>query len=251
MRFVKTFTPLLFVLVAFVVFVVYWQYGLVKTPVVSCGGDWSYSTQCSFGTYCKSLGQGELAGGVCRPYLLGFIGFSMSDDGVDTQDEGMDESSAGSVVGPAKRFTTPTVKKINEIVDGPNEDLNTYKGRLSLTFDDRRCAIDFPSTWNISEIGVVSQIYFYDESQVFTEVNLSFPAREIPSGYEKTRTAYAGYAVAEYRWKDSVGKLDSLLVVYLDEEGNGLHSVWFKVPKTKVDYYLQQYKQVLDSFRVL
>jgi len=47
-----------------------WQYWQFKTiPSQSCGGDFSYNTQCPFGTYCKSLGQGPFAGGLCTSYL--------------------------------------------------------------------------------------------------------------------------------------------------------------------------------------
>ncbi|MDO8633436.1 MAG: hypothetical protein Q7K38_02740 [Candidatus Wildermuthbacteria bacterium] len=47
-----------------------WQYWQFKTvPLQSCGGDFSYNTQCPFGTYCKSLGQGPFAGGICTSYL--------------------------------------------------------------------------------------------------------------------------------------------------------------------------------------
>lgn len=34
---------------------------------ISCGGDWSYTTKCPPGTYCKSLNKGALAGGICTP----------------------------------------------------------------------------------------------------------------------------------------------------------------------------------------
>lgn len=33
----------------------------------SCGGDWSYDVECPPGTYCKDLGKGPLAGGICTP----------------------------------------------------------------------------------------------------------------------------------------------------------------------------------------
>jgi len=37
---------------------------------ISCGGDWSYNVSCPLGSYCKSLNEGPLAGGVCTPYQL-------------------------------------------------------------------------------------------------------------------------------------------------------------------------------------
>jgi len=55
-----------------------WQYDthqqLSKTDM-SCGGDWSYNVRCPVGSYCQSLGQGPLAGGLCKPFLSPF--FSM------------------------------------------------------------------------------------------------------------------------------------------------------------------------------
>lgn len=49
-----------------------WQYSLTDSLSknnISCGGDFSYINKCPNGTYCKSLGQGHLAGGKCEPYL--------------------------------------------------------------------------------------------------------------------------------------------------------------------------------------
>jgi len=54
-----------------------WQYDthqqLSKTDM-SCGGDWSYNVRCPVGSYCQSLGQGPLAGGLCKPFLSPFFG---------------------------------------------------------------------------------------------------------------------------------------------------------------------------------
>ena len=47
-----------------------WQYILSKKVPTSCGGDWSHEARCPFGTFCKSLGQGPMAGGLCRPFLF-------------------------------------------------------------------------------------------------------------------------------------------------------------------------------------
>lgn len=43
------------------------QSSITGYPGVSCGGDWSYDVVCPVGTYCKSLNQGPLAGGICTP----------------------------------------------------------------------------------------------------------------------------------------------------------------------------------------
>ena len=64
----------IWILIAIVVLIVggvfAWQYWQFKTiPSQSCGGDFSYNIQCPFGTYCKSLGQGPFAGGICTSYL--------------------------------------------------------------------------------------------------------------------------------------------------------------------------------------
>lgn len=46
-----------------------WQYRLYRQEKSSCGGDWSYGVKCPLGTYCDSLNQGPLVGGLCQPYL--------------------------------------------------------------------------------------------------------------------------------------------------------------------------------------
>lgn len=46
----------------------YWQYKNIGD--MSCGGDFSYNTQCPLGTFCKSLNQGSGAGGICATYLF-------------------------------------------------------------------------------------------------------------------------------------------------------------------------------------
>lgn len=49
-----------------------WQFYLSTKLInsnISCGGDWSYGTNCPIGSFCKNLGQGRLAGGICTPYL--------------------------------------------------------------------------------------------------------------------------------------------------------------------------------------
>jgi len=36
---------------------------------MACGGDWSYAVKCPFGSSCRSLGKGPMAGGICKPWL--------------------------------------------------------------------------------------------------------------------------------------------------------------------------------------
>jgi len=43
----------------------YWKY---THYAISCEGDFSYNVKCPLGTYCKSLNEGPMAGGICRPY---------------------------------------------------------------------------------------------------------------------------------------------------------------------------------------
>ncbi len=67
----------LFILIAVLVIgaVIAWQFrlhGEFAQRNISCGGDWSYNVACPFGSYCRSLDQGPLAGGVCAP-LLGHL----------------------------------------------------------------------------------------------------------------------------------------------------------------------------------
>lgn len=47
-----------------------WQYSIYQKLSkidMSCGGDWSYNARCPIGSYCQSLGQGPLGGGICKP----------------------------------------------------------------------------------------------------------------------------------------------------------------------------------------
>ena len=50
-----------------------WQFNLYQRfskETLSCGGDWSYNIQCPIGSYCQSLRQGPLVGGLCKPFFL-------------------------------------------------------------------------------------------------------------------------------------------------------------------------------------
>jgi len=54
----------------------FWQYRLyrkLEKKNVSCKGDWSSQTSCPWGSTCQSLGQGKLAGGICRTWLSPFL----------------------------------------------------------------------------------------------------------------------------------------------------------------------------------
>lgn len=64
----------IFVICLVVVFgvLIWWQYNLyqkLSKTDMSCEGDWSYDVKCPVGTYCHSLGQGPMAGGLCKPLL--------------------------------------------------------------------------------------------------------------------------------------------------------------------------------------
>lgn len=64
----------LLIIIFLVVLVIFglWQYFLHQrlfSTNISCGGDWSYMVKCSLGSYCQSLGQGPLAGGLCKAWL--------------------------------------------------------------------------------------------------------------------------------------------------------------------------------------
>lgn len=56
---------------------IFWQYNLHQTlsqTDMACGGDWSYTVKCPPGSSCRSLGEGPLAGGVCKPWLSAVFG---------------------------------------------------------------------------------------------------------------------------------------------------------------------------------
>jgi hypothetical protein len=54
-----------------------WQRGLHQKlfAKMSCGGDWSYLNKCPYGSYCRSLKQGPLAGGLCKAWLTPLFEF--------------------------------------------------------------------------------------------------------------------------------------------------------------------------------
>jgi len=67
---------IIFVFVMLLIFIIglfsLWQFGLYQRfskEALSCGGDWSYNVQCPIGSYCQSMGQGPLVGGLCKPIL--------------------------------------------------------------------------------------------------------------------------------------------------------------------------------------
>lgn len=68
----RTVRIVLIILISTFVVFSSWQVYLSTKLVnssITCGGDWSYSTNCPIGSFCKNLGQGSLAGGICTPYL--------------------------------------------------------------------------------------------------------------------------------------------------------------------------------------
>jgi len=53
-----------------------WQFNLyqkLSKTGASCGGDWSYNVQCPLGSYCCSLKQGPLVGGLCKPFIFSIL----------------------------------------------------------------------------------------------------------------------------------------------------------------------------------
>ena len=65
----KSLLLLLLVVLTVIVFSRYFlNSSRVLNQTISCGGDWSYDVKCPLGTYCKSLNQGPLAGGICTPF---------------------------------------------------------------------------------------------------------------------------------------------------------------------------------------
>lgn len=80
-----------------VVLLLVWQVFLnskLANETIACGGDWSYRAQCPLGSYCKSLGQGPMAGGICTP----FISLPIK-RGIQSDTEGSCQCDLGSVVG--------------------------------------------------------------------------------------------------------------------------------------------------------
>ncbi|OGH11217.1 MAG: hypothetical protein A2857_02305 [Candidatus Levybacteria bacterium RIFCSPHIGHO2_01_FULL_36_15] len=63
------FVLFIFIFIPLLIFQ-YSQYIKYTSSEISCGGDWSYNAKCPLGTYCKSLNQGPLAGGICEPYAF-------------------------------------------------------------------------------------------------------------------------------------------------------------------------------------
>ena len=68
----------LFILFLLVGGVLFWQYNLYKKFNAlgngeSCAGDWSYAKVCERGSYCKTIKNAPLYGGLCTPYLNWFF----------------------------------------------------------------------------------------------------------------------------------------------------------------------------------
>jgi len=104
-----------------------WQYALhykLSQTDMACGGDWSYGVKCPFGSYCSSLGQGPLAGGICKPWLSSVFGIF----------EGQGKST---------QTTTP--------VEEPSpEEWKTYTNK-ALGFSVR-----YPGAWSLPEERILS-----------------------------------------------------------------------------------------------
>lgn len=64
-----TVLPFLIIAVAFLALQIYVTVSLKNKKNLGCGGDWNYQNKCPIGSYCKSLGQGDFAGGMCTPFF--------------------------------------------------------------------------------------------------------------------------------------------------------------------------------------
>jgi len=98
----KTIVGLALVFIAGIFF--FWQFSLQQNQI-SCGGDWSYSVRCPFGTYCRSIGRSPQAGGLCTPFL------SFFKNSVDSD----------TVFPIPTRTTSPTVKPTTSPIPSKNQ----------------------------------------------------------------------------------------------------------------------------------
>ena len=105
-----------------------WQYDiyqkLSKTDM-SCGGDWSYNVRCPVGSYCQSLGQGPLAGGLCKPFLSPIF---------DVFNKSKNETPVQNLptVTPTKQPSTEKIISSEVTVEECKIKLSTTKGEVFL-----------------------------------------------------------------------------------------------------------------------
>ncbi len=127
---------LVVVLVAFGIFV-FWQYSLhqkLSETDMSCGGDWSYAVKCPLGSSCRSLGQGPLAGGLCKPWLSSVF------ESFESQEKQRQAPSTAPTTEPTPSpVPTPPVQK-------------GASGWWVYRNDDYEFAIEYPPGWDYRDV---------------------------------------------------------------------------------------------------
>jgi len=123
---------IILVLILLLIFIIglfsLWQFSLYQRfskETLSCGGDWSYNVRCPIGTYCQSLGQGPLAGGLCKPFLSPLFDiFNKSES--TTPVKNLPTSA------PKKQLTSEKIISSEVTVEECKIKLNTTKGEVFL-----------------------------------------------------------------------------------------------------------------------
>ena len=105
-----------------------WQFNLYQKfskKTLSCGGDWSYNVRCPIGSYCQSLEQGPLAGGLCKPFLSPLF---------DAFNKSREEKPVQNLLTPtsAKRQTAEKIISSEITVDACKIKVKTTKSELFL-----------------------------------------------------------------------------------------------------------------------
>lgn len=106
-----------------------WQYRLhqkLSNPPISCGGDFTYNVKCEFGSSCKSLDQGQLAGGYCKAWLSGIF-----------RDETEKETN---YVSPTLPNIKPTAASTNSIIS--SEVLTDDSCRVKITTSEKDVLVE-------------------------------------------------------------------------------------------------------------
>jgi len=146
----KKLAPFIVVLIAVFLFLVLIQYLQYKDSTnISCGGDWSYNVKCPVGSYCKSLNQGPMAGGICTPYLAGFFRlFNLKPDstlvkitpetGIPTPTQSSDKGSANSGSVLSQTSTSPDGSYVVNYRTGPGDlqKISIVKKNGAILFDN-------------------------------------------------------------------------------------------------------------------
>lgn len=122
-----------------------WQYNLyqkLSATDMSCGGDWSYAVKCPLGSSCRSLGQGPLAGGTCKPWLSSVFGtFRVQKEPVQTPSPTSTPTPIPTP-GPTSPPTTDETDKMYQVIQTSTSPDGSYYITYSVLADHQKFTIE-------------------------------------------------------------------------------------------------------------